>query len=264
MCNLVTGSNKVGKLRSPVDRAIIELLINSDHLHSWPPTRELMGIHYPVPSSLRPKEIRYFLGSYLPPESDKLRYEYLDIIRDDLLERGEIDSGIFKVQYSSQAITNHLRRLADRQLISKQNVGYSIAIRSYSYPWDLKHIQKKVATIDEEKICFVDYGMVLYNFKRRGKFGSTNKQREFEQFLSDSLMKLERAISSKLFELYGKPKESLYDFHSRTLHKSNSAFPSMIILQPNNAYPVSEEFITAVEEAREEVERLYPELRNSN
>lgn len=261
---MVTGSYKVDKLRSPVDRAIIELLKTIDHLYNWPPTRELYGIHHSIPSSLKPKEIRYFLGSYAPPESDRLRYEYLDLIREVLLETCRVEPEILDMKYSSQVITNHLIRLADRQLITKQNVGYSIAIRSSTYPWDLKHIKEKVAAIDEQNTCFVHGGMVLFNSKRRKGYEGVSEQQKFEKFLSDSLMKFQHDIGSKLLELYGEPKENRYDFFIRALQKKDSPFPSLIIMQPNSVIPISNEFIAAVKEARNEIEEKYPELREHN
>lgn len=261
---MVTGSDKVDKLRSPVDRAIIELLKTVNHLHNWPPTREQIGIQHPVPSSLKPREIRYFFRSYIPPEWDRSRYSYLDLLRDDLLDLGKIEPKIFENQYSSQVITNHLTRLSDRQLITKQNVGYSKGARSSSFDWDLDRIKEKVAAINDQDTCFVHGGMILYNSKRRDIAGSIDKQQEFEDYLSNSLMELEQGIREKLKKLYGKPKEGMYDFHCRFLDGEDSPFPSMIIIQPRNLLPISDEFIAAVKEARREIEGQYPELRDGN
>ncbi len=263
---MVTGSDKVDKLRSPVDRAIIELLKMVDSLHSWPPTREAFGIHQSVSSSVKPKEIRYFLRSYTPPESDRARFEHLDVIRDSLIDTDKIEPEIFKKRYSSQVITNHLIRLADRQLITKQNVGYSIGARSFTFDWDLDYIKQKVAAIDDTNTCFINTGMVLYNSKRRDLSGINekhiDKQHEFEEYLDEQLMELQHGVRLKLKELYGKPKESLYDFHCRFLNGETSPYPSMIIIQPRTSLPISDDMIAAIKEARKEIEEKYPELRD--
>jgi hypothetical protein len=263
---LFTGSDKKDKLRSPIDRAIIELLKMVDSLNSWPPTRGAYGIDHSVSSSVKPKEIRYFLRSYKPPESDRARFEYLDVIRDALIETGKIEPSIFHKQYSSQVITNHLIRLADRQMITKQNVGYSIGARSYTFDWDLDHIKQKVSAIDDQDTCFVHGGMILYNSKRRSLSGINekhiDKQHEFEEYLDKQLMELQHGVRLKLKELYGKPKESLYDFHCRFLNGETSPYPSMIIIQPRTLLPMSDDMIAALKEARKEIEEKYPELRD--
>jgi len=259
---LNTGSDKVDKLRSPVDRAIIGLLKMVNDLHSWPPAREAYGIDHSISSSLKPREIRYFLRSYTPPESDRLRFDYLDVITNALIETGKIEPEIFEKRYSSQVITNHLIRLVDRQLISKQNAGYSIGTRSISYNWDLDRIKENVATIDDQNTCFVHGGMILYQSKRRGKSGNVEKQKEFEEYLDTQLMQLQHGIRLKLKEQFGKPKESLYDFHCRFLSGETSPYPSMIIIQPRTLIPISDAMMAEIKDAKKQIEDKYPELRD--
>ena len=162
-------------LKSPLDRAIVDLFLCIEDLPTGSRTKE-------AKFGMRPRDIRFALASYRPRKSEKRWFQWLLPLRRTVLQHG------FQVPFdcSKQLLNNHLRRLVRIGVLEKNGDRYLLGA-NWLAPGEWDRVKRALSASGRQSVKS-EHGVVFFIDHSEG--ADTRKAEYLRERFSGELRKI--------------------------------------------------------------------------